>query len=197
MTDFPKDIAAMANSGGGTISIQSVNSGNVVTGPAGPSVSAGAWLTVVAEFGGNTFRAIAVNTEASRVTTTVSSILGTAPDQTRIATNHTAANFLYGKIAWVSVFSGAPTVDQRGAAFAAAHGRLISPATMIEAWDLAGVSSPEPGQCGVTDLTLVAAPTAYPSPRIYRPRGRSLVSLAGTAPPATGNPWYAYAQSRA
>jgi hypothetical protein len=166
-------------SGGGNIL---ATSGGAGTSASASVALAGAaqWQHVLAEWGGQSTRKIAVNNAAPGTNTTAINITGD-PNLVRLAATLNLSAYLAGRLAWLGVFSGVPTDDQKAAAAAGLHPTLLSPSTLLDAWDKYGIGT-ETSWRGNT-LTLVNSPTQSDSPRIYLPRGRSMIVVpsSGTA----------------
>ncbi|RPJ63662.1 MAG: hypothetical protein EHM24_24090, partial [Acidobacteria bacterium] len=162
---------ASANGGFFAQAINNVGTGALTPGIAG---TAGMWNGVVAEFGSATSRACQVN-NGTRQTSATSNSLSVAPNQIRLGASHTGTGLLDGRLATVGIWSGVPTADQRAALFAGAHPLLVSPSTLLEAWDLTTPAVLTGWRGNV--LTATGSPTMLDSPAIYLPRGRSLVAV--------------------
>jgi hypothetical protein len=162
--------------------------GNVLgsSGGAGTNASASAalagaaqWQHILAEWGGVTSRKIAVN-NGTPGTNATSINITSAPNHVRLAATLNLSAYMAGRLAWIGVFSGVPTDDQKAALAAGAHPAVVSPATLLDAWDKIGEGSTE-GSWRGNALTLVNSPTRSDSPRIYLPRGRSMIVVPSSA----------------
>jgi hypothetical protein len=164
-------------SGGGNIL---GSSGGAGTNASATTALAGAaqWQHVLVEWGGTTSRKIAVNGAAPGTNATSINITS-APNLVRLAATMNLSAYMAGRLAWIGVFSGVPTDDQKAAAAAGLHPILLSPSTLLDAWDKFGIGT-ETSWRGNT-LTLVNSPTQSDSPRIYLPHGRSMIVVPSGA----------------
>lgn len=98
-----------------------------------------------------------------------------------------ASGFFDGDIAEVAMWSAALDADEVAALAAGVSPLLVRPDALVDYWVLDGVNSPEPGYCGLSDLTLVNAPTAARHPLVIRPFVPVNTIVAQSAP-FTGTP---------
>jgi hypothetical protein len=150
------------------------NGGTLEIASHGSSVTTGQWYDIVAEMNGSGENAISVNgtrTSAGRFSTA-----SVAPNELSIGISNAGAGPLDGRLAWLGLWSGIPTAENRAAA-RILHPTAVSPSTLIDAWDL---NTSLIGYKGTT-LTATGSPTVVDSPSIILPFRRKRVFVQGTA----------------
>jgi hypothetical protein len=154
----------------------------------GVSPANATWFHIIAEFGGASSRACTVN-GGTRVENTTTNSLSTAPDLVRVGATPAASALLAGRVAYVGVYSGAPSADERtwlsglgvpGDAYAP---NLVAADRLLAYWPIDGTDSPEPDDVGANDLVLTGSPTGSASPTILLTGDPS---ASGATPLASG-----------
>jgi hypothetical protein len=158
------------------------NAGTLVISSSGVGVSTGQWYDIVVELGGGAGdKAISYNGTRSFNPTT--NTLTTAPNEFSLGISNAGAGPLDGRMAYVGLWSGVPTADDRAAA-RELHPLRVSPATLIDAWDL---NTSLVGYKGNT-LTATGSPSVIDGPRILLPFGRARVVVPAAAVGGGSNP---------
>jgi hypothetical protein len=164
----------------GSTTISATTTNNAGTGAAATSANSptnATWFHILAEFGGAADRKITIHGGTTAPNTTSNS-LSVAPNILRVGATPSTTALLAGRVAYVGVFSGAPSAQDYidlsglGVEADALHPTLCGSAgNLLAYWDLDGTDSPEPDGIGSNDLTLVATPGSAASP---------LIQLAGS-----------------
>lgn len=150
--------------------------------------TSGTWCHAAAVFTSSTSRAVYTNGTAGSVDPTSNAPSGT-PDLVSFGAAVSSGGpftFLNGAIAWAGIWNVALTAAEIVALASGIHPLLIRPSSLLNAYDLRGGLSPEPGRMGY-DLTIGGTTAFSDSPRIFLPRGRSMVALGASGVLTSGS----------
>lgn len=166
----------------------STNSANVTAAATSAAAvwASGTWTHAGAVFASSTSRTAYSNGTASTTDPTSNAATGTPDLVTFGAAVSSGGPFSYfnGAIAWAGIWNVALSGPEMTALAQGAHPLLIRPSALINAYDFTGLGT-EIGRMGY-GLTLNGTTAFSDSPRIYIPRGRSMVAIGVSGPLTSG-----------
>jgi hypothetical protein len=175
---------------------RSTTSGGAVMSTVG-GITEGAWNHGAAVYAAANSRTVYGNGTAGTTNTSSVTPLDLDTEAIGVLLRSTTAQFFAGELADYGLWDVALTAAEITALSKGVSPLLIRPASLVSYAPLGGRLSPEPDLITGVGFALTAAPTYADGPRLYRPRGRSLIVVPSSAGQALALPTIASTETLA